>query len=203
MLHAVRDLGAGDFLGAHVPAEGVGAGFETNDELSRPYALAGGIESVNQRTPRGFRFVVAPASAETLELGRRAYVHAMCLSERSIAKDRSYANDFEDGKKNLLNLMDDQVQASSNVATGVKSAFAALSYDVTAMPAACSDACLQDSSCVASTWDAILDEVVVTKADEAAAMAYVASRPGEVFAYARLIREVTSRARARSRTRCA
>jgi ABC-type multidrug transport system ATPase subunit len=157
----------------------------TNDELSRPYALAGGIESVNQRTPRGFRFVVAPASAETLELGRRAYVHAMCLSERSIAKDRSYANDFEDGKKNLLNLMDDQVQASSNVATGVKSAFAALSYDVTAMPAACSDACLQDSSCVASTWDAILDEVVVTKADEAAAMAYVASRPGEVFAYAR------------------
>lgn len=36
-----------------------------------------------------------------------------------------------------------------------------------------------------SMWDVILDEVVVIKVDEVVAMAYVVSRFGEVFAYAR------------------
>lgn len=156
----------------------------TNDELSRPYSLAGGIESASQRQLKGFRFVVSPATAETMELGRRAYVHASCLSERSSAPDRALATDNESWRKSFFNLMYDQAMNSSGVATGVKSAFQAKGYNANAMATACSEATLQNAGSFDSEWDAILDEVVVTKADETAALAYIADNPGEVLAYA-------------------
>ena len=62
----------------------------TNDEFARPYSLAGGMEAANVRDLRGFRFLVSPESAETMDLGRRAYVNMVCLSEKSEHIDRSF-----------------------------------------------------------------------------------------------------------------
>jgi len=155
----------------------------TNDELARPYSLAGGIESASASALRGFRFVVSPASAEMTELGRRAYVHASCLSQRSVALDRALPDDREEYRKTFYNMMHDQAQNSS-VAVGVKSAFQDKAYDATKINHACSNACLTNSTCFDEEWDAILDEVVVTKKDSEAALAYINAHPGEVLAYA-------------------
>ena len=155
----------------------------TNDELSRPYSLAGGIEAIGTRELRGFRFVVSPATAETETLGRLAYVHASCLSELSTASDKADADDTESDRKAFFNLMWDQVVNGTAVAVGVKSKFEYLAYDSTRLAYACSTTNLTNATTFDANWDTILDEVVVTVADEAAALEYINEHPGEVLAY--------------------
>ena len=157
----------------------------TNDEFARPYSLAGGMEAANVRDLRGFRFLVSPASAETMDLGRRAYVNMVCLSEKSEHIDRSFASDTDPQRVSVYNRMHEQAQSSTNVAIGVKAAFESKAFNDTAMANACSDACLRSSTCFNDEWDVILDEVVATEANETAAMTYINARPGEVFAYAK------------------
>jgi len=157
----------------------------TNDEFARPYSLAGGMEAANVRDLRGFRFLVSPESAETMDLGRRAYVNMVCLSEKSEHIDRSFASDTDPQRVSVYNRMHEQAQRSTNVATGVKAAFESKAFNNTAMANACSDACLRSSTCFNDEWDVILDEVVATEANETAAMTYINARPGEVFAYAK------------------
>jgi len=161
----------------------------SNDELTRPYSLSGGIESIAYRSLQGFRFVASPATADTMQAARLAYVHASCLSLRSVAPDAASATSTDQRSKAFFNQMHDQAYASSNVAAGVKSAFETLAYDYNGgLTAACSNACLRDQTvggCFETTWDAILDEVVVTKTDETEALEYINDNAGEILAYAR------------------
>jgi len=156
-----------------------------NDELSRPYSLAGGVEALGARKLMGFRFISSPATADTTRATRLAYVNAACLSERSIAVDAADARAFGDNSKNFFNQMYDQVQNSTKVAVGVKAAFEAMAYNSAALATACSDSCLRNTTCFDEKWDVILDEVTATSANETDAMTYIDQHQGEVLAYAR------------------
>ena len=161
----------------------------SNDEFERPYSLSGGISDRSMRDMRGFRFLASPATSDTMQAARFAYVHASCLSARSVAPDKTSLSTESDGRAAFYNQMYSQAYESSNVATGVKSAFQALAYNKdNTLSTACADECLRDQTsggCFETTWDTILDEVVVTKADETEALKYIDDYPGEVLAYAK------------------
>ena len=154
-----------------------------NDVFAKPYQLATSWDDVECAS--GYKLVVAPDSADAVEIAKKTYANVVCDAARSQWPD---ATPYETWFLYQRVACGDNLETMASrdpAALAVLTSFFNLANTSVAtldLSVACADACLRDAACYAAGVGAIADVMTETFADADAASAYVAANPGAVMA---------------------